>query len=317
GKPVDGRSDIFSLGVILYEMVTGEKPFPGQNITTVIYKIINEEPIPPQSLDSSIHTGLSNVIRRALAKDPAGRYQTCHEFLAALKNYHDLNDPDATQRTVPVNSQAKASAIRTPGPSTRPPSSAVARNPVTDSGVLLIPASTENEGRAKRGSFLLTVILLGIIGFAGYRVWPPMMDIWQRMHQEGPLSPVKPASAVPENSTAKPASETAPGPKSDSTSPDLKSNPEGDASTVAKTLAIPEPKGVASIDAGTPNSVQPDSGIQGSAPPVTSAHSSQQASLPLSSTKPSVTPDVAPAVDSAPKAVQARTPAPAVPVSAA
>jgi serine/threonine-protein kinase len=98
GRPVDGRTDIFSLGVVLYEMLTGEKPFPGQSITTVIYKIVNEEPIQPRQLNPSVHPGLNDIVMRSLAKDPDTRYQSCREMLEDLRNYRALGDrnPDAT-----------------------------------------------------------------------------------------------------------------------------------------------------------------------------------------------------------------------------
>src|ERR1019366_4872574 len=65
GQPVDGRSDQFSLAVIAYEMLTGEKPYTGEHLTTVVYKIVAEEPVPPHHLNPSLSTGIENVLRKA------------------------------------------------------------------------------------------------------------------------------------------------------------------------------------------------------------------------------------------------------------
>jgi len=97
GRDLDGRSDLFSLGVIFYEMLTGERPFTGTNPTTIIYKILHEEPIPPRELNVSVHAGLDYIVRKMLAKDPAQRYQTCAEFVRDLKNYLSLPPAPAAE----------------------------------------------------------------------------------------------------------------------------------------------------------------------------------------------------------------------------
>jgi len=85
GQTVDGRSDQFSLAVIAFEMLTGEKPYTGEHLTTVVYKIVAEEPVAPSRLNPSLGPGIEAVLRKALAKRPDGRYRTCQDFAEALE----------------------------------------------------------------------------------------------------------------------------------------------------------------------------------------------------------------------------------------
>jgi eukaryotic-like serine/threonine-protein kinase len=87
GKAVDARSDIFSLGSILYELTTSEKAFPGQNATTVIYKIVHESPVPVTALQPGLNPELDAIVLRALAKSPEQRFSSCQELSAALDAY--------------------------------------------------------------------------------------------------------------------------------------------------------------------------------------------------------------------------------------
>ena len=86
GLPVDGRSDQFSLAVIAYELLTGEKPVAADSIAALAYRIAREQPAAVHRLNSTLDWPVDTVIQRALAKESSGRYATCVEFTTALEN---------------------------------------------------------------------------------------------------------------------------------------------------------------------------------------------------------------------------------------
>jgi serine/threonine-protein kinase len=85
-RSVDVRSDLFSVGCTLYEVLTGEKAYPGDTATAVMYKIVHSAPARPASLRPGIDPRLEEVVLRALANDPDDRYPTCHIMAQALEN---------------------------------------------------------------------------------------------------------------------------------------------------------------------------------------------------------------------------------------
>ena len=93
GETVDGRSDLFSLGVVLYTVLTGYRPFQGNSALTVSFKVVHREPVPATVLDSDLPPGLDHIIARAIAKDPARRYQRGREMVLDIQALREGRDP--------------------------------------------------------------------------------------------------------------------------------------------------------------------------------------------------------------------------------
>ena len=104
GLPVDGRSDLFSAGVILYQFLTGERPFAGSTATTTMQKVLKEDPLAPSTLNVQLPPALDAVVRKALAKRMEDRFQTAQEFADAL---------DTAARATTGTAAAKAPSTQT------------------------------------------------------------------------------------------------------------------------------------------------------------------------------------------------------------
>jgi serine/threonine protein kinase len=118
GAPIDGRADIFSLGVVLYWLATGEQPFPGESITAVSYKVVHTEPVPPRRLNPSIPLKLESIILKCLAKNPDERYQTGEDLARDLGELRSVSTSMGLKSAAPeaaaAGSDPNATFIETP-----------------------------------------------------------------------------------------------------------------------------------------------------------------------------------------------------------
>ncbi len=130
GEKVDARSDLFSLGVVLYELLTGVRPFPGESITTLVYQILHTEPRDPRELKADLPMSTREVMARLLAKQPEKRPADARGFVRELGRIEKFQrDSELTRRAVVAapaagTEGASAAAAGAPGSPPLPPPSA-------------------------------------------------------------------------------------------------------------------------------------------------------------------------------------------------
>jgi eukaryotic-like serine/threonine-protein kinase len=154
GEKVDSRSDVYSLGCVLYEMLTGEPPFVGDSPVAVAYQHVREDPVPPSQRHNDISPELDAVVLKSLAKNPDNRYQTAAEMRADLVRVHSGEVPDAPK----VFTDAERTSLLSSNPSRGDRT-----EPIVDDAPRIEPAEVDRDRGASVGRWLIAVAVLAVL----------------------------------------------------------------------------------------------------------------------------------------------------------
>jgi serine/threonine-protein kinase len=152
GHHVDARSDVYSLGVVLYEMVTGRPPFSGDNPVTVAYKHVRELPPPPRQANPAIPAAFEAIILQAMAKDPGQRYASAEELRADLLRFRQGRQVAAVPPAPPTTAVAQTQVVNAGGYPTQ-----------VVTGTTLAAATAEPVHKRTGAYVVLLFIMLGLL----------------------------------------------------------------------------------------------------------------------------------------------------------
>jgi len=169
GEKLDGRSDIFSLGVVAFEMLSGQQPFPGPNVTSILYKLVHVDPVEPANLEMNglVPDKWREVFRKVLAKKPESRYPTASAFVQDLEYclgswFAGIGDQETTILPAAEESTVRLPSVAGPGPASPPASAATLSGEQEGEETLVLAPALAEE---------VETVLLPPVAAAG--AWPP------------------------------------------------------------------------------------------------------------------------------------------------